>query len=133
MRVGSLVLYFLTAFGGGSNDTMYSSHPVIVSSQQKIWIAFAPSGLVILQVINKSNDSGMSSFKILRDAITCLAAFSPIDLPIKFFRSAPSLLTIPHQATISFIWTAAVASSQACLSHPCLFLSFHLHFKLLEG
>lgn len=82
---------------------MYSRHPVIVSSRgQQLWMAFAPSGLVILQVINKSNDSGMSSFKILRDAVAYLAAFSPIDLPIKFFRSAPSLLTIPDQATIGF-------------------------------
>lgn len=59
----------------GSNDTMYSRHPVMVSSQQQLWMAFAPSGLVILQVINKSNDSGMSSFKILRDAVAYLAAY----------------------------------------------------------
>lgn len=43
------------------NDTIYSNHPVTVSSPQ-LWMVFAPTELAILQVINKSNDSRVSSF-----------------------------------------------------------------------
>ena len=45
---------------------------VTQSLSQQLWVAFAPRELAILQVVSKSKDSGISSFKILRDAVTSL-------------------------------------------------------------
>lgn len=104
MRMGTLILYLLIALGmavwwqRAGNDTIYSNHPVPVSSQQ-LWMAFVPSGLAILQMINKSNNPGRSSLKILRDAVTYLTTCSPIDLPLTSFHFSPLLLTILVPAT----------------------------------
>lgn len=77
-----------------------------VGSQQ-LRMAFVPSGLAILQMINKSNNPDRSSFKILKDAVTYLTAFSPIDLPLTSFHSSPSVLTI-------LVLTTTIAHLDSC-------------------
>ena len=70
-------------------------------------MAFVPSGLAILQMINKSNNPGRTSFKIRRVAVTYLTTFGPIDLPLTLFHFSPSLLTI-------LVLTTTIAHLDSC-------------------